>query len=167
MARSDASRILRPSIIDRLVTRPGERSESSYFDGVSARDLKASVARDLAWLLNTRVWTPTEADTLAGLDEAGRSILTYGIPDLSSFSWANPQDCREIASLVEKAIRTFEPRLLPRSVRVEILPSDDISDFTVKLRIEAILHVDPINEHVAFDSTADFDGGGIRIESFE
>ena len=73
----------------------------------------------------------------------------------------------EIAAIVEKAIRTFEPRLLPRSVRVEILPTDDISDFSVKLRIEAILYVDPINEHVAFDSTADFDGGGIRIESFE
>jgi len=167
VARSDASRILRPSIIDRLVTRPGERSESSYFDGVTARELKASVARDLAWMLNTRVWAPADSEALAGLDEARSSILTYGIPDLSSFSWVNPQDCREIAAQVEKAIRTFEPRLLPRSVRVEILPSDDISDFSVKLRIEAILHVDPINEHVAFDSTADFDGGGIRIESFE
>ncbi len=167
MARPDSLRILRPSIIDRLVTRPGERSESSYFDGVTARELKASVARDLAWLLNTRVWAPDDDASFAGLDEARRSITAYGIPDLSSFSWVNPQDCREIAALVEKAIRTFEPRLLPRSVRVEILPSEDISDFSVKLRIEAILYVDPINEHVAFDSTADFDGGGIRIESFE
>jgi type VI secretion system protein ImpF len=167
VARADSTRILRPSIVDRLVARPGEIAENRYFEGISARELKASVARDLAWLLNTRVWIPSDDETLSGLGEAGQSILTYGIPDLASYSWTNPQDCREIAAVVEKAIRTFEPRLLPRSVRVEILPNDDVADFTVRLRIEAILHVDPINEHVAFDSTADLDGGGIRIESFE
>jgi type VI secretion system protein ImpF len=167
MARSDAPEILRPSVVDRLIARKGERAESRYFDGIDVRELKASVARDLEWLLNTRVWLPPDAAELRGLDEARESILTWGIPDLSTFSWASPQDCQAIAAIVERTIRTFEPRLLSRSVRVEILPGEDVADFSVKLRIHAVLHVEPINEHVTFDSSADFEGGGIRIESFE
>jgi len=167
VARSDAPEILRPSVVERLTARKGERPESSWYDGIDVRELKAAVARDLEWLLNTRVWLPPDAAELRGLDEARSSILTYGIPDLSVFSWASPQDCQTIASIVEKTIRTFEPRLLPRTVRVEILPGEDVADFLVRLRIQGVLHVEPINEHVTFDSSADFEGGGIRIESFE
>lgn len=166
MARPGANTILRPSILERLTAPPGSRADSSLH-GIGVRELKQEVARDLEWLLNTRTWLPAEPGSLVGLDEARESLLTYGIPDLSTYSWANPQDCQRIASLVETAIRTFEPRLLARSVHCEIVPNENETDFDLKLRIEAVLHVDPISEHVAFDSSADFDGGGIRIESFE
>ncbi len=167
MSDSGSGEILRPSILDRLMQRPDSKSERMYYEGIGLRELKESVARDLAWLLNTRMWIPPEADELAGLEETRNSVMTYGIPDLSVFSWASPQDCKTIASMVETAIRTFEPRLLSGSVRCEILPSEDVADFSVKLRIEAVLYVDPIREHVTFDSFADFEGGGIRVESFE
>jgi type VI secretion system protein ImpF len=167
VAESDASDILRPSLFDRLMKRHDGASERVYFDGIGVRELKQMVARDLAWLLNTRMWVPDDSDELKNLEEVQSSVITYGIPDLSTFSWVNPQDCKKIAAIVERTIRTFEPRLLGRSVKCEILPTNDLSDFSVKLRIEAILHVDPISEHVAFDSVADFDGGGIQIESFE
>ena len=166
MAASSRAEMLRASVVDRLCAKPGERPESQWFQGLDVRQLKAAVARDLAWLLNTRVWLPADAAELEGLEEARESILTYGIPDLSRFSWASPQDARTIAGLVEQAIRSFEPRLLARTVKVEILPNDDVADFSVKLRIEAILYVEPISELVTFDSSADFEGGGIRIESF-
>jgi type VI secretion system protein ImpF len=167
VAGNDPSEILRPSVLDRLMKRPEQRNESAYHEGVGLRELKQAVARDLAWLLNTRMWMPEDAAVLAGLEEAHSSVLTYGIPDLSIFSWASPDDCKKIAALVEKAIRTFEPRLIPHSVRCDILPSEDSADFSVKLRIDAILHVEPVSEHVTFDSVADFDGGSIRVETFE
>lgn len=167
MASSDSSEILRPSVIDRLMKRDDDRSERMYFEGVAARDLRESVARDLAWLLNTRMWLPADSEELERLEESQSSVLTYGLPDLSIFSWASPQDCKKIAALVERTIRTFEPRLLSRSVKCEILPSEEAADFTVRLRIEAVLQVDPISERVTFDSTADIEGGGIRVESFE
>jgi type VI secretion system protein ImpF len=147
--------------------RDDHASESMYYDGIGIRELKQAVSRDLATLLNTRMWQPEDEGSLAGLEEAQSSMLTYGIPDLSTYSWANPQDCKRIAAMVEKSIRIFEPRLLPRSVRCEIVPTDDTSDFRVKLRIDAVLYVEPIKEHVSFDSVADFESGGIRIESFE
>jgi type VI secretion system protein ImpF len=167
MAENGSSEILRPSVLDRLMKREGDKSERMYFDGIGLRELKQAVARDLAWLLNTRMWISSDSQEIGDLEEVHSSVLTYGIPDLSIFSWANPQDCKRIAGIVEQTIRTFEPRLLARTVKCEILPTSDVSDFSVKLRIEAVLQVDPISEHVAFDSVADFEGGGIRIESFE
>jgi type VI secretion system protein ImpF len=167
MAKSDNDDIVRPSVLDRLMKRPEGQSERIYYEGVGVRELKEAVARDLERLLNTRMWLPPSADDLEGLDEARSSLITYGIPELSVYSWANQEDAKQIAALVTKAIRTFEPRLVARTVRCEILPAEDISDFALKLRIEGLLHVDPISEHVTFDSGADFAGGGIRIESFE
>lgn len=166
MAERGAGEILRPSIIDRLSERPGGR-RGGEFQPIGVRELKQAVARDLEWLLNTRVWLPQGPEELAELPEAQESLLSYGIPDLSIFSWANPSDCQRIAALIEQALRTFEPRLLPSSIRCEIMPSTDASDFSLKVRIEAVLYVEPISEHVTFDTKADFDGGGIRVESFE
>ena len=68
---------------------------------------------------------------------------------------------------IETAIRTFEPRLLPRSIRTEVLPTENVADFKVRIRIEAVLHVDPISEPVVFDTGLDLEGGGLRVERFE
>lgn len=166
MAERGAGDMLRPSIIDRLSGRSGGR-RGGEFQPIGIRELKEAVARDLEWLLNTRVWLPQDPEQMAELKEARESLLSYGIPDLSTFSWASPSDCQRIAARVEQAIRIFEPRLLPSSVRCEIITSTDTSDFSLKLRIEAVLYVEPISEHVTFDTKADFDGGGIRVENFE
>ncbi|MGH7336573.1 MAG: type VI secretion system baseplate subunit TssE, partial [Myxococcota bacterium] len=139
-------------------------SGRSASEGVSAIELKRSVARDLEWLLNTRVWTPWN---LEALEEAGRSILNYGIPELSAYSWASADDATAIKLLIENAIRTFEPRLLPRSIRTELLPGEDVADFRLRIRIEAILQVEPISEPVVFDTGMDLEGGGLRVERFE
>lgn len=160
--RSERRSTLLPSIIDRLGAPTG--SGRAALEGVSALELKRSVARDLEWLLNTRVWTPWN---LEALEEAGRSILNYGIPELSGFSWVSADDASTIKSLIENAIRTFEPRLLPRSIRTEVLPGESVADFRLRIRIEAILQVDPISEPVVFDTGMDLEGGGLRVERFE
>jgi type VI secretion system protein ImpF len=162
MAGAARVEILRPSILDRLSEPPGKGE--GHFTGIGVRDLKRAVARDLAWLLNTRVWVDWDFE---GMDEAAASILNYGIPELSSYSWARAEDGRTIARAIEKVIRTFEPRLIPRSIKCELVPSDDISDFSMRVRIEAVLHVEPISEPIAFDAGFGIEGGGLRIESFE
>ena len=161
MARGDSNEILRPSVLDRLIDRP--RSAGS-FPIIGVRELKRAVARDLEWLLNTRIWLPWDLDETS---EAATSILSYGMPELSVFSSARLGDPQTIANLIEKAIRTFEPRLLPRSIKCQVSPSEDESKFSLRIRIEAVLHVEPISEPVAFDTSVDRDGGGLRVERFE
>jgi type VI secretion system protein ImpF len=161
--RRERSQVLLPSLIDRLGAASGGGGRA-VLEGQTAAELKRSVARDLEWLLNTRVWTPWN---LAALEEAGRSILNYGLPELSGYSWTSGDDARAIKTLIETAIRTFEPRLLPRSLKTEVLPPQDVGDFKVRIRIEAVLHVEPITEPVVFDTGLDLEGGGLRVERFE
>jgi type VI secretion system protein ImpF len=126
---------------------------------VGLREIRQEVTRDLEWLLNTRTWWP------GGLDgeEASRSLLAYGLPDLSTYSSQSASDVDKLCRLVEDAIRTFEPRLLRRSLKVTLLPSEAAGDFSLRLRIEAILYVEPYSEPVSFDTELAVDTGAIRV----
>ena len=157
---SAAERPLRASVLDRLLDPLGEgRREPT----IGVRELKAAVARDLEWLLNTKT-VLVHDDRLAALTEARESILTYGLPDFTTSSWRNPNDTRRICGEIAAAIKAFEPRLAPSTVRVSLVPARDALDFRTRFRIEATLCVEPISEPVYFDSSVQFGTGAIQIE---
>lgn len=156
-ARAEAP--LRPGLLDRLMAPAGPAARGQL-DEVGSRELAASVARDLDWLLNTKRWL---ADDLADLPEANRSILCYGLPDLSTFSWRNPGDASAIARLLEETIRRFEPRLRERSIKVTPLDGNDADDFRLRFRIDAVLEVEPVQVPVSFDTDIDFDASRINV----
>jgi type VI secretion system protein ImpF len=158
MARGQGEQVLRSSVLDRL---SGSHGAKSAYGSVSLRDLKQAVARDLEWLLNTRVWWPGD---FGALPESQRSILTFGIPDLTVYSWASSEDRKEICDKIEQAIKTFEPRLLPRTVKVGLVETAGIDDFRVRLRIDAVLHVEPYTEPVSFDTDIEIDTGAIDVK---
>jgi type VI secretion system protein ImpF len=150
---------LRPGVFDRLMA-PASPAARAQLQEMGPRELSAAVARDLDWLLNTKRWLP---DDLAAFPEASHSILTYGLPDLSTYSWRNPGDAHAIARLIEETIRRFEPRLRERSVQVTPLPSNDADDFKLRFRIDATLEVEPIRVPVSFDTDVDFDASRIHV----
>ena len=84
--------------------------------------LRATVRRELAWLLNT-----TNFATLNDLEAYPRivnSVLNYGVPDLAGKSMTRRiilQRAREI----RQAIRTFEPRIDGESLNVEPIEEPD------------------------------------------
>jgi type VI secretion system protein ImpF len=160
MARADARTIIRPSVLDRLLAGESPGGGRSVHEAVGVRELRAAIARDLEWLLNSKRWIPWE---LEELEEVRESILTYGVPDFSTHSWRSQSDSQDIARIIEEVIRRFEPRLLPRSVHVEMLPTSDVDDFRLRFRIDAILQVDPISEAVSFDTDIDFDSTSIQV----
>jgi type VI secretion system protein ImpF len=159
MARPAATSVLRPSLLDRLVQPQGTRA----FPSIGLRELKAAVARDLEWLLNTKTML-NDVSELAELPESRASILAYGIPDFSNASWRSEGDARRICRDIESAVKAFEPRLLPATVRVVILPNTSSTDMRLQFRIEGTLHVEPISEPVSFDSNVQTDTGAIEIE---
>jgi type VI secretion system protein ImpF len=160
MARSARTDLLRPSVLDRLLDRRNGPGHAS----VGLRDLKAAVARDLEWLLNTKSVIEAREPQLEHLPEARGSVLTYGIPDFSTASWRSHADARRICRELEAAVKAFEPRLLAGTVRVSILPTQEVDDFRMRFRIEATLYVEPISEAVFFDSSVEIDTGAIRVE---
>lgn len=160
MAKAPPEEVVRPSLLDRLVGEvpknvPGARLE------VGVRELKRSVARDLEWLLNTRVWYP---GSLEDWHELSRSVVNYGIPDFSGFSWTSQGDAEKICRALEIAIRRFEPRLAPRSVRVSLQPRSDLAEFRLHFRIDGILHVEPVTEPVSFDTSVEIDTGAMHVD---
>lgn len=159
MSRARRNEVLRPSVLDRLLAPAGAPSHPSS----GLRELKAAVARDLEWLLNSKSLLLHD-ERVQRFEEARESALTYGIPDFSMFSWRSSSDARRISAELTAAVRIFEPRLLPSTVRVSILPGQDADDFRMRFRIEATLHVEPISEAVYFDSSVELDSGAISVD---
>lgn len=158
MVDSHRSLTVRPSLFDRLLAEP-ESATRGVAPTIDAQQLRDSVARHLEWLLNSR----RPVLDLEGLEESQNSLLTFGLPDLSHYSWRTPSDAHSVAQLIEKTIRRFEPRLAPESVRAEVLPSGEVDDFRLRLRLVALLDVDPVREPVAFDTEIDFHSSAIAV----
>lgn len=158
MARVQGQPVLRSTVLDRL---SGAHGTTSAYGSIRLQDLKQALTRDLNKLLNTRVWWPGDFDHL---EEAGRSILTYGIPDLTTYSWSAAGDRREICARIETAIKTFEPRLLQRTVKVSFAETEATDYFRARLRIEAMLHVEPYTEPVSFDTEIALDTGAVEVK---
>jgi type VI secretion system protein ImpF len=154
--------MLRPSVLDRLLEGAGGKAIA--YPSVGFRELRASVARDLEWLLNTKAVLGSYP-VLERLTEARDSVFTFGIPDFSTASWRSSSDARRICAEIEGAVKTFEPRLVRETVRVVILPNQSPDEFKLKFRIEGTLHVDPITQPVFFDSSVEVDTGTISVET--
>ena len=147
MPRSERESNLLASVLDRLLDdRPGVTSEPVVSRAQSLRALKKSVARDLEALLNTR--RELLDDPPEELAEVSRSVLTYGLPDFTSFNLAATDDRVRLRRCLEDTVTTFEPRL--RRVRVSI-ESPRPHERVLRFRIDALLRTDPSPEPVVFD----------------
>lgn len=106
----------------------------ALFDRVSGvNDVRASILAELERLLNSR--TP-DKPPLAGT----LGTPAYGIPDLSTFSYANEGMSTRIIDRIERAIAYFEPRL--RSARVHVEPKrgePDRLDLVVQAQLRGSL----------------------------
>jgi len=154
MARIDNEVRITPSVLDRLLDfEPRETREAPKSRSTSLRDLRASVRRDLEWLLNTRCQYSFDDD---GLDESKRSIAYYGLPDFTGLSIQNQVEQKRLAKAIETAIRYFEPRFLDLKVSLE--PISNV-DRQLKFHIEARLDVDPVPEPIAFDTVLQIGSG--------
>jgi len=147
MPRPEHEPNLLPSVLDRLLDDcPDVAAEPVASRAQNLRALKKSVARDLEALLNTRqeALEPLPEE----FTELGRSILTYGLPDFTSFNLAATDDRMRVRRCLEDAITNFEPRL--RRVRVSIEPPRE-HDRALRFRVDALLRTDPSPEPVMFD----------------
>ena len=159
MAAAKPQDTLRAAVFDRLCSTHKSRGPDGE---VGLREIHEAVQRGLEWLLNSRVWWPGDLDEH---EEAAVSLLKYGLPDLSTFSWSSSSDAKTLVGLVEQTIKTYEPRLLPRSVKVTLLENDAVDEFNLSMRIEGILRVEPFTDRVSFDTEFDADSGAMRVTS--
>jgi type VI secretion system protein ImpF len=157
-AKSERSAKL--SVLDRLVDHdPKRTSEAPPSPAQSLRDLKASLRRDIEWLLNTRRGIE---DLPAGSSELQRSLQAYGLPDVCSLRLNVAQDYNRLARTMEVALATFEPRL--RTIRVTPVPASDTKSRVLRFQIEGVLRLEPVPEHVTFDTMLELTSGEYEVK---
>ncbi len=149
---------VRMPLFDRLVDRaPRLRHEPRPARTLDRRGLRESVRRELERLLNTRC--PIPAHRLA---DRPRSVIDYGLPELSGFSPQRVEDCERLAERIRRAVEVFEPRLA--EVRVRLEPALG-NVFSLTGHIEAVFLGDPVPEPVVFHTAVETRSGKVEIDA--
>ena len=160
MAKIKADQPLVPSVLDRLLNdEPDLQRESSKSRNQILREMKQSVRRDLENLLNTRRRCASWPENLTELD---RSLVSYGIPDVTGAGLGSDRSRVEFCRTIEAVIRACEPRF--KSVKVRPLQNADKLDRTLRFRIDALLIADPAPEPVVFDSALEPGTGNFAVK---
>jgi type VI secretion system protein ImpF len=143
MAEPIPPELLQPCLLDRLTDdEPGRGEESRRERVVSYKKYRDGVLRDLEWLLNTEGFlrpeslgylrqsrlrqfgreSPEAFPDLRDYPEAYHSVLNYG---LKQFWGLSEREKDRLQEELCDAIQSFEPRILPGSLKVEFLnPSE-------------------------------------------
>ena len=160
MARWEPEQTVTQSVLERLIDRdPQGLSEPPPTRAHSVRMLRASVRRDLEWLLNTRR-TPEPAG--AEFPELARSLHNFGLPDLNALNWESSRDRNRLARIVQEALTIFEPRLRG----AQVIPLEPVagSPHVMRFQIEGLLEMDPSPEHISFDTTLQLSSGEYQVK---
>jgi len=156
---SEIERPVRPSVLDRLIDDdPKSNVEPAMTRSQSVRAFKASLRRDLEWLLNARRVITELPDECV---ELARSVYTFGLPDITSMSKDSRESFERLARLIQAAIDVFEPRL--GDVAVELREGDSKVLRDVHFVIDGILKLDPMPERVMFDTRQD-ERGAMKVQ---
>ncbi|HXS97008.1 MAG TPA: type VI secretion system baseplate subunit TssE [Candidatus Limnocylindrales bacterium] len=160
MARWEPELSVTQSVLDRLIDNdPKSSTEPPPTRAASVRQLKASLRRDLEWLLNTRR-TPSPAGS--EFPELEQSVFNFGLPDLTSMSWASSRDRARLSRMIEQTLSTYEPRL--SRVKVVLLEAASGAQHVLRFQIEGLLEMDPAPEHISFDTVLQLTSGEYQVK---
>lgn len=140
------------SLLDRLTDlEPRNSREVQPPEWEQFRQFKDSVARDLTNLLNIR---RSENDIPEVFQHTRESVAAYGIQDFTNA----PMDREAVRRAVERAVRTFEPRL--NHVTVSLVESGILQ---LSFRISGLLRTDTGMEPVVYDADLPKESRHIRV----
>jgi type VI secretion system protein ImpF len=160
MPRWQPEEVVTQSLIERLIDYdPKAGMDSQATRNQSLRLLKASLRRDLEWLLNTRRTPEPAGSEYAELE---KSLFNYGVPDASTLSWESHTDRTKLARVLEQALIIFEPRI----DRVKVTPIDAGQGLrhVLRFQIEGLLLIDPAPEVISFDTTLQLTSGEYQVK---
>lgn len=151
---------LQPSLLERLTDDdPTNPKESADKRVLSLTQLKASVLRDLAWLLNTTSLLDADATLHT---PAGTSVVNFGLPALAGNSASNV-DVSALETLIHQAIATFEPRILRHTLRVRARATAEMNHNALSFEIEGDLWAQPVPLRLMLQTDLDLETGHVRV----
>lgn len=155
---------LQPSLLDRLIDDdPTSTVETAEKKSLTKQALRQAVLRDLGWLLNATGYFP--ALDQKRFPNTARSVINYGLPTLSGqFSSSVQRSGMEQA--LRQAILSFEPRILPRTLEVEVVLEGYAMDShnRVGLMIKGMLWAQPVPMEFLMRSRVDLEEGRFLVD---
>jgi type VI secretion system protein ImpF len=141
MANHGVQDRVQPSLLDRLTDdEPKNRYETRDHRMFSMSRLREAVLRDLSWLLNASHLEATQ--DLSEFPDVASSVLNFGIPPLTGLV-KEGIDATALSRQILIALRRYEPRLLPDTIRVS-LNRATIGTAAFEFVIEADLWAQPV-----------------------
>jgi len=154
---------LQPSLLDRLTDdRPEDQSESRDLRVLTIRQLRESVLRDLAWLLNCERLEGVQ--DLGDFPEVQRSVLNYGIPSLSGAVLSRVA-LPDLERAITKAVRQFEPRILSQTLKIRVMASSSATggENALSIHFEGQLWAQPLPQRLFLRTEIDLDTGHVEV----
>lgn len=147
---------LQPSLLDRLTDNaPTQKRDGPEQQALSMAQLRQAVLRDLAALLNT-----TNLNTLINLEAtplAAASTLNYGIPGFAGLIESSMQMMALERQLAD-AIRTYEPRIRPGTLRVRARGSrGNNANALLVFEIEGELWAQPVPQQLFLETAIELE----------
>jgi len=162
MAELTTQERLQPSLLDRLTDdEPDKLEESRDKRVISATRLRDCVTRDVSWLLNC-----VSLDVDVNLDdypEVARSVLNFGIPDLTGASLSGINS-ETLQRQLKDAILAFEPRLTANTLRVSVNADHKRMDRqALMFNIESEMWAQPIPLNLFLKTEVDLETGSFKV----
>jgi len=167
---------LQPSLFDRLladVRLPSPNSAGELTEQrtgierqrnariMTLEQLKAAVLRDVSWLFSATRYTPQEE--LKAYSYVEKSVLNYGIADFSGAT-RSAVDHAALEESIRQALINFEPRFIPNSINVRVMPLSSSAINVLDFEIECVLWAQPVPMELAIRSQLDLDTGHAQIK---
>jgi len=107
-------------------------------------------------------------DELAGLDHVEGSVVNYGLPALSGET-ASTLDVLSLEDRIRQAILFFEPRILPHTLEVHaIMSENELNQHNVvSIEIRGSLWAHPIPLEMLLRTDLDLETGEVRIHDID
>ena len=155
MGRTKIERIVRPSVLDRLIdTEPGLAADPPITREESERRYREAVQRDVELLLNTRRTMIPAPDWCPELQ---RSVYDFGLIDTTSIPAGTKSGQERLLAALQDTIERFEPRLA--NVRVRLISAEQVRAPQIRFVVEATLVMNPGQEDVVFDTVLEIASG--------
>jgi type VI secretion system protein ImpF len=130
----------------------------------SSQEIRACVKRDMDWLLNASQFEPQQQ--LIDYPEVARSVLNYGMPDLTGKS-VSGFDLIQMERLLKEVILNFEPRIIPRSLSVRLMGDKKMYDHNaLGFEIEGDLWSEPQPIHMHLRTEFELDDGTVSVDDY-
>ena len=150
-----------PCLLDRL-SNSKRRSDSNQtgspfrVGGITVREFRQAVLRDLRWLFNTPIHVPEE--TIYEFPEVADSVVNFGTRDVTGICLANLEE-RALEQELKKSILRFEPRIKAGSLSIKATKVKDDSGNKITFELNGLLDIPPVPDEISAKTEIDLETG--------